>query len=540
MVNINAQQYLDEKYPKEKRNKITELDIGGKNLEGELNLSDFTNLEKLDCSSNHYLTSLQLNNNSKLKSVKCDWNKLSQLVINNCCGLERLDCSRNELTELDLSKCSGLQNLNCSCNKLKKLELRGLTKLRVLSCQENHLTELNADKLKKLTQLECYNNLISQQEFRRLKASVAKNCPSLERKSTQLTSNAQEYLDWTYPKEARKDITWLSIYNKSLEGALKLEGFTKLENLHCYGNQLISLEVIDSPKLYEVFCSGNKLTKLNFGKSKKLAHLGCENNQFVELDFSSYPNLYTLNCENNLLTSLNLDQNWKLLNLKINNNSFSKQDLSFLSHLFNLTSLESDNNKFVGSLKPLQVMIRLGLLSIRDTDIDSGLEYLPKSITQFDCSIHRRPEAKIKILEQELKKHGESRKPEDSSYYRNYSHMYVSNNFFSPLEAWRDVNREKKELAYQEALQELLKIKKVRLSQKKKELVDFGKEAKKQLSQLLSKGKRTQELSREHEEWKKELKDQIAELERGISEVAKIQQELNTDQQQVQVEQPSK
>jgi len=49
---VNAQQWLDVNYSKEERNKITELDISHKNLESELDLSDFVNLEELDCSSN--------------------------------------------------------------------------------------------------------------------------------------------------------------------------------------------------------------------------------------------------------------------------------------------------------------------------------------------------------------------------------------------------------------------------------------------------------------------------------------------------------
>jgi len=57
---IDVQKYLQQEYPtKEKREKVMELDIREKNLEGHLNLSDFTNLKKLICFGNR-LTSFNL------------------------------------------------------------------------------------------------------------------------------------------------------------------------------------------------------------------------------------------------------------------------------------------------------------------------------------------------------------------------------------------------------------------------------------------------------------------------------------------------
>lgn len=63
---VNAQEYLDQNYPKEQRNKITNLDIKTKDLEGDLDLSDFINLKKLNCSVNK-LKSINLSNNRKIE-----------------------------------------------------------------------------------------------------------------------------------------------------------------------------------------------------------------------------------------------------------------------------------------------------------------------------------------------------------------------------------------------------------------------------------------------------------------------------------------
>jgi hypothetical protein len=43
-------------------------------------------------------------------------------------------------------------------------------------------------------------------------------------------------------------------------------------------------------------------------------------------------------------------------------------------------------------------MNELEVLSIKNTDIDSGLEYLPKSVKKFYCSGNEKPEAKCQAL----------------------------------------------------------------------------------------------------------------------------------------------
>jgi Leucine-rich repeat (LRR) protein len=73
----NAQEWLDENYKKGilgfERAMLEELDISKKNLEGDLDLSDFTGLEELDCSGNK-LTSLNVSNCSSLTKFNCSNN----------------------------------------------------------------------------------------------------------------------------------------------------------------------------------------------------------------------------------------------------------------------------------------------------------------------------------------------------------------------------------------------------------------------------------------------------------------------------------
>jgi len=98
---VNAQQWLDANYPKENRSEIKELHINGfdgeyhkyeeEKLSGSLDLSDFVNLEKLDCSGN----------------------LLTNLDLTKCINMQELDCGTNELTELNLTNCVKLKELKC-------------------------------------------------------------------------------------------------------------------------------------------------------------------------------------------------------------------------------------------------------------------------------------------------------------------------------------------------------------------------------------------------------------------------------------------
>jgi Leucine-rich repeat (LRR) protein len=233
--------------------------------------------------------------------------------------------------------------------------------------------------------------------------------------------NAQDWLDKNYPKEGvcireaddkgvgekrgwnnkdkrRSEITKLDIGDQDLEKKLNLEGFINLKKLRCSYNKLTYLEIKDCPSLQVLVCSDNRLS---------------------ELVINDCLNLKILHCENNFLTNLDLSKNENLEDLIISDNEFFEQDLSFLSHLVNLRKLEIGNimsweqvnpdicNCWVGSLEPLKNLTKLETLEISNTDIDSGLEYLPDSLTSFDCSADKRENVQVKKLEAELKRFGE-------------------------------------------------------------------------------------------------------------------------------------
>jgi len=113
---------LDKNYPKEERSKVRLMSINKKDLEGELKLEDFSNLERIDCNEN----------------------KLDSLQFTNCPKLTRVYCYGNKLTSLKITGCPKVSYLNISCNFFNNFDfLNDLDSKRLvyLSIHTNNLPE---------------------------------------------------------------------------------------------------------------------------------------------------------------------------------------------------------------------------------------------------------------------------------------------------------------------------------------------------------------------------------------------------------------
>src|SRR3954469_11364899 len=71
--------------------------------------------------------------------------------------------------------------------------------------------------------------------------------------------------------------------------------------------------------------------------------------------------------------------------IDISHNKLKPKDLSCLSPLINLKTVYLGSNPFYGSLEPLKNIKKLMVLGISGTNVDSGLEYLPKSLEILQC-----------------------------------------------------------------------------------------------------------------------------------------------------------
>ncbi|CAH1756449.1 3920_t:CDS:10 [Entrophospora sp. SA101] len=217
--------------------------------------------------------------------------------------------------------------------------------------------------------------------FSGLKSEISR-LVSKERENINANNLACSLQDENYSNELiKKEIEMLTIgkyvnakHDYLVEGLLNISNFTKLKSLYFFDNKITKLVIDNCPKIKFINCCGNFLTDLDF------------------------------------LSNLNSE---KITNIHLRNNNISERDLSCFSRLVNLTTLLIGNsveskiqkgifNRFTGSLEFLKDLTMLKRLDIRNTDIDSGLEYLPNSVKEFHCSTDERKESKVKEIETEL------------------------------------------------------------------------------------------------------------------------------------------
>lgn len=86
-------------------------------------------------------------------------NQLISLDVNENSALTRLNCNYNELKNLDLSKNPALTDLYCDHNELKNLDLSKNPALTYLACNNNRLTTLDLSKNPVLTLVNIMQNL---------------------------------------------------------------------------------------------------------------------------------------------------------------------------------------------------------------------------------------------------------------------------------------------------------------------------------------------------------------------------------------------
>ena len=137
-----------------------------RNQLASLNVTGCTALEYLVCGSND-IKSLDVTRNTALTHLEC-----------YSCRLEELDVSQN--TELEYLDCGGIwYNPASTYNTLTSLDLANNTKLKTLICDRNKLTALDLSSLPLLERLECYSNDITALDLRLGASGIMSEIPKL-------------------------------------------------------------------------------------------------------------------------------------------------------------------------------------------------------------------------------------------------------------------------------------------------------------------------------------------------------------------------
>lgn len=232
-----------------------------------LDVSNLTNLKRLDCSYN-WLTSLNVNNLTGLEILNCYSNRLTNIDLSDLAALKRLACNDNVLTSLDVSNSTLLEELHCYNNHIQTINLNNITKLTILDCGDNQLTTIDVSNLTNLRKLFCFINQLTTLDVGNL-------------------INLEE----------------LSCYGNQLNDIYKLNALTNLTNLECWHNNLTTLDISNLTKLEYLYCQENQLSTLDVKNSPNLKALYCYNNKLNSLDIRNLININSLSCfENNFST----------------------------------------------------------------------------------------------------------------------------------------------------------------------------------------------------------------------------------------------
>jgi Leucine-rich repeat (LRR) protein len=309
---------------------IVDTDYYVKDLTG---IEVFKNLESLDCADNK-LTTLDLSQNKALKTLDCSRNSLTKLVLGDNQVLTSVSCSSNKLTELDLSQNVALEQIDCKENNLTELDLSNNANLVSLDCSSNELSSLDVSANDKLESLYCDKNQITS-----LDVSANSLLERLSCKENQLTSldlSENKYILYIYCD--KNQLTDLTLADKP---------HNKIKKLKCTGNQLEELDLKDN-EVWELYCSDNKISKLDISNQTFLQYLECENNGMKELLLPQSYLLKSLKISNNELTTLDLSTISSLEYLYCNNNKLTTLDVRGLKVLEcannNLSSLTFTNS----------------------------------------------------------------------------------------------------------------------------------------------------------------------------------------------------
>jgi len=284
----------------EKFYKIKKLDCHYNIYPQELDVTNFPDLEYLDCSVNK-ITSLNPQYLPKLKYLDCAANKLTgELYLADNTELNYLNCQQNELTKVTVWACTDLDTLNCYSNNVSSLDVSQNTKLVYLWCESNQLNTLNVSQNEKLVSLLCSNNQISS-------IDVSHN-PLLES---------------------------LAVSNNELT-SLNLSNNPKLEKLNCNNNTLSTLDISHLQYLTILSCENCGLTSLALQNKPEMMMLSVSDNNLRSIDVTGMPHLQYLDCNNCGLTSLNVQNNTELIDLECARNALTGIQMTTVPQLYEL------------------------------------------------------------------------------------------------------------------------------------------------------------------------------------------------------------
>ncbi|WP_281324418.1 T9SS type A sorting domain-containing protein [Flavobacterium sp. IMCC34518] len=249
-----------------------------------------------------------------------------------------LNTSIAAITSLDVS--------NSSIANLKGIE--GFTALTALNCLGNLLKKIDLSKNAALTTLNCSNNpaliciQVADVDYATTNWATIKNATasfSLDCTIYTLLPDSkfedrlialgidQDGKNGKVAIESIASVTYLNVGFSSITDLTGIQDFKSLTELHCYENQITTLDVSKNTALTYLGCDSNKLTSVDISKNTALTIFGCDFNKITALDVSANVVLTFISCRYNQLASLDISKNTALTSLNCSGNKLTSLNL---------------------------------------------------------------------------------------------------------------------------------------------------------------------------------------------------------------------
>ena len=343
---VKAQDWLNTNYPKGARKDIN-LDLSNKNLEGELDLTDFTNLRILTV-ANQYPR---------------NWQGFYDWLNDNIVDINEKGAGKGSIKANKRSEYPGLSGVASFTGFL----MNGI-ELSLGKSRTDYSNSLNVS----------YEPLLPYDDSKNF---------------FQLASGQGNTFKCGYPGfsilQFPSHQQALNVYEKLLR---------TWRNSTALNNKLTSLDVSDLAQLTTLNCANNQLKTLNISDCPNLETIIANHNNLSDLNFKSLnpQKLKVLNLHNNQLTTRDLSALAPLVNLETLDLGKDNQVEQINRGLY---------NQFTGSLQALVNFTKLKKLNISATDINHGLEYLPDSLEEFYCDAYGTI-TEVKTIESSLAAYG--------------------------------------------------------------------------------------------------------------------------------------
>lgn len=238
------------------------------------------NIESIDLSYKNLDGTLDLSNFSSLKSLSLSGNNLTSVNLDNCSSLEEIDCLFNKLTSLDLCDCTSIKSVICCYNYL-----------------DTHEGSTLYNTLDDLMFSDCYVNYYPQSvpdnaTFDTTELNALKTFANTNNNNTALnwlddggnidTEKLQNNVLFEYDG-SKHHVVAIDISDLDISGTLDLTSLSLLQEIYCENTKITTLNIKGCTKLETLKCDGCELTSITLpsnanAKTSSLYDVSCEYN----------------------------------------------------------------------------------------------------------------------------------------------------------------------------------------------------------------------------------------------------------------------